>query len=95
MLDPHDFAKKQSELAAEFAKYVLDHPEVDDSLSEDSYIYFQITGETDFNEQSRTLAMKRRDEEGMKIVCVQIRGLAPPQGSRLINPQITPSPSIA
>lgn len=93
MLNLHDFARRQSELASEFAKYVLDHPDVDDSLPEDSYIYFQITGETDFNEQSQALADRRRKEEGVNIVCVQIQGLAPPQGSRLIHPLITPSPS--
>jgi hypothetical protein len=28
-IEPHDFAKKQLELTAEFGKYVFDHPEVD------------------------------------------------------------------
>lgn len=44
MIDPYDFTEKQSELAAEFSKYVLDHPEIDDSLPEDAYIYFEVYG---------------------------------------------------
>ena len=95
MIDPHDFAKKQSELASEFAKYILDHPDTDDALPEDSYVFFQIEGDAEFNEYSRTLAMRRRDEEGMAVVCVHVQGLAPPQGSRLIDPQISPTTSSA
>ncbi len=94
MFDPHDFAKMQSELASEFAKYVLDHPDVDDLLPEDAYVYFEVAGDAAFNEYSRKLALRRRDEEGMEIVCVRVRGLAPPQGSRLIDPQITPTPHV-
>ena len=91
MIDPYDFGKKQSELAAEFAKYVLGHPEIDDSLPEDAYIYFEVYDDSEFNEYSHKLALRRRSEEGMNIVCVRIRGLAPPQGSRLIDPQIEAS----
>jgi hypothetical protein len=28
MIDPHDFAQKQMELTTEFAKFVVDYPEV-------------------------------------------------------------------
>ena len=95
MIDPHDFARKQSELAAEFAKYILDHPEIDDSLPEDSQIYFEIADDTEFNEYSQELAFRRRDEEDANIVCVRVQGLEPQQGSRLIDPQITATPHVA
>ena len=49
-------------------------------------------GETEFNRFSRELAEKQFREEGLPIVCVRIKGLKPPQGSRLIDPQITPTP---
>ncbi|MBW3541611.1 MAG: hypothetical protein KY476_15185 [Planctomycetes bacterium] len=49
MIHPHDFARRQMELTAEFARYVVDHPEVDDRLPEQSYIYFEIAGEAEFN----------------------------------------------
>ncbi len=95
MIDPHDFAQKQMELTTEFAKFVVDHPEVDASLPEDSYIYFEVEGESEFNQFSRQLAERRHREDGMAIVCVRIKGLAPPQGSRLVDPQIIPSPAVA
>jgi hypothetical protein len=31
----------------------------------------------------------------MAIVCVRIKGLAPVQGSRLLDPQIVPLPVVA
>ena len=95
MIDPDKFARKQMELTAEFSKYLLDHPEIDESLPEDSYIYFEVRGEAEFNEYSRRLAERREREEGMVTVCVRVRGLAPPQGSRLIDPEITPAPNVA
>ena len=88
MIDPEDFARKQMELTSEFAKYVMEHPEVDESLPEDSYLYFELEGQPAFNEYSRELAERREREDGMATVCVRVKGLVPPQGSRLIDPQI-------
>ncbi len=55
MLSPYDFANKQMELTAEFGQYVLDHPEVDDLLPPQSYVYFEVAGEDEFNRYSRAL----------------------------------------
>jgi hypothetical protein len=95
MIDPEDFAQRQMELTAEFARYVLEHPDVDDSLPEDAYIYFEVDGQPEFNDYSQQLAQRREREEGVIAVCVKSKGLAPPQGCRLIDPQIVPSPNVA
>jgi len=95
MIDPHDFGLRQMELAAEFAKFLLDHPEIDEQLPEDVYIYFQVDGEAEFNRYSRDLAERREREEGMTSVAVRLKGLAPPQGSRLIEPTIGMEAGIA
>jgi len=95
MMSSYDFARIQMELATEFAQYVVDHPEVDERLPEQSYIYFEVAGENDFNRYSRELAHWQHHEEGLPIVCVHIQGLAPRQGSRLINPVIEPAPAMA
>ena len=87
-MDPEAFAHRQMELTAEFAKFLLDHPDVDETLPEDSYVYFQVEGELEFNEYSRELAERRQRERGVVAVCVRTKGLAPPQGSRLIAPEI-------
>ena len=95
MIDPDDFAQRQMELTAEFAKYVMEHPDVDESLPSDSYVYFEVEGELEFNVYSHQLAQRREREDGMSVVCVRVKGLAPPQGSRLIEPQIVASPDVA
>jgi hypothetical protein len=88
MIDTRDFARRQLELTAEFGKYVFDHPEMDDRLPEGAYVYFHIEGEAEFNRYSLDLAERHRQEEGVALVLVRIKGLSPPQGSRLIDPVI-------
>jgi hypothetical protein len=95
MIDPHEFAQRQLELTGEFGKYVMDHPEVDDILPPESHIYFEVAGEEEFNRYSRELAERQLRREGLPIVCVRIKGLAPPQGSRLIDPVIEATPTVA
>jgi hypothetical protein len=88
MIDPREFAKKQFELAAEFGKYVFVHPEVDERLPNWAFVYFEIEGEPAFSQYSRELAAKQQREEGVPVILVRVKGLAPPQGSRLIDPVI-------
>jgi hypothetical protein len=49
MIEPHDFAKKQLELTAEFGKYVFDHPAVEHLIPDGAYVYFEVAGEPEFN----------------------------------------------
>lgn len=95
MIDPAEFARRQMELTAEFAKYVLEHPEIDDAIPEEAYVYFEVTGQPAFNDYSRQLAERRERDEGLPTVCVRVKGLAPPQGSRLIEPQIVFTSDVA
>jgi hypothetical protein len=75
------------ELTAEFAKYVVDHAEVDRQIPDGAYIYFEVAGEREFNAYSRELAERRR-ADGIPVALVRVRGIAPPQGSRLIGPVV-------
>lgn len=79
-------------LTAEFGKYVFDHPEMDERLSDAAYDYFHVEGEAEFNQYSREFAERRRREEGVSIVLVRLKGLAQPQCFRLIDPLIEISP---
>lgn len=94
MIDPHEFAKKQFDLAAEFGKYVFAHPHIDDILPDGAFVYFEIEGEPEFNQCSRQLADKQQREEKVPVVLVRTKGFAPPQGSRLIDPVIEPAPAL-
>jgi hypothetical protein len=93
MIDPREFARKQLELTAEFGKYVFDHPEVDDRVPNGAYVYFEVASEDAFSAYSRELAEQQR-AKGLAVVLVRVKGLAPPQGSRLIEPIIEAIPSV-
>lgn len=95
MIDPHEFAKMQFDLAAEFGKYLFAHPEVDDALPDGAYVYFEIDGEPEFSLYSRELAAKQRREEQVPVVLVRVKGLAAPQVSSLIDPIIEAVPAVA
>jgi hypothetical protein len=95
MIDPREFAKKQLELTAEFGKYVFAHPEVDECLPDGAFVYFEIENEPSFSQYSRELAAKQRREEDVPVVLVRVKGLAPPQESRLIDPIIETLSALA
>jgi hypothetical protein len=95
MIEPNAFSKKQFELTAEFGKYVFEHLEVDEQLPDGAFVYFQIEGEPEFNDYSRMLATEQQQREGVPIILVRIKGLAPPQRSRLIEPVIEPIHAVA
>jgi hypothetical protein len=92
MIEPDVFANKQLVLAGEFGKYVFEHPEIDDVMPDGAYVYFHVEGEEAFNEYSRSLA-EYKQREGVPVVLVRVKGLAPLQGSRLIEPVIEPTPA--
>jgi hypothetical protein len=47
-------------------------------LPEGPFVYFQIDGEPDFNDYSRKRASEQQQREGVPIVLVRIKELAPP-----------------
>jgi len=94
-MDAYEFSRRQAELTAEFARYVVDHPEIDASLPERSFIYFELAGEHEFKRDSRELGGNHHRQERVSTGLVRIKGLAPPQGSRLIEPVIEHTSAIA
>lgn len=95
MIDPHEFSQKQFELTAEFGKYLFEHPELDERLPDGAYVYFDVDDEPEFSTYSRARAAEQRQRNGVPVVLVRIKGLAPPQHSRLIDPVIEPISALA
>jgi hypothetical protein len=88
MMDAEQFADKQMELAAEFAKFVFDHPEVDERIPSGAYVYFHLRGEQAFNRFGKRLAEKMAQKNEVPVVLVRINGLARREGSRMVEPFI-------
>jgi hypothetical protein len=80
------FEKKHSMLAAEFDRYVVEHPEFAAKIPQNAQIVLQVEGDEEYNEWSRQLADKQR-ETGQTVIYVKVRGLRPAK-SMLIEPEV-------
>lgn len=83
----NDFEKLQRELLFEFSRYVISNPDFADKIPMGSQIVFLIENNPEFNAWSHRINEKQREPE-QPVVFVKIRGLAPAQASRLIEPQL-------
>jgi hypothetical protein len=85
--EKNEFFTRNSELSIEFSKYVLEHPEMDDLLTEEAVVVFlpEFDAElTDFN-----LKMAKEIEgEGGRVLYVKVRQMAPKIASRLVGVEI-------
>lgn len=82
-----EFFEKNNELSIEFSKYVLEHPEMEDHLSEERIIVF--LPEFDSNLRDFNTKMGRDIErEGGKVLYVKMKRLSPKISSRLIGVEI-------
>jgi len=87
MINEEYFWELQRTLSAEFSKYVLSHPEIDNKIPNNGQIVFHIKGNTDFNEWSEETSRAQK-EPNQSVIIVEIDGLMPPLESRLINPHL-------
>jgi hypothetical protein len=81
------FWELQRILSAEFSKYVLSHPEMDEQIPDGAQIVFNITNNPEFNEWAMRIA-RLQQQPNQPIVIVTIKELMPISPSRLINPEL-------
>ena len=82
------FFNKNSELSIGFSKYVLEHSEIEDLLSEDKVIIFL----PEYDRELRDFNMRMgRDieKEGGKVVYVKVKDLSPKISSRLVGVEVS------
>ena len=81
------FFNRNSELSIEFSKYVLEHPEMDDLLTEETVIVFL----TEFDSELRDINLRMAkgiETEGGKVLYVKVKEMAPKISSRLIGVEV-------
>ena len=83
-----ELAKKNVEIAMEFSRFVLAHPELDERIPENALIVFEISDDRDLTQFNHALAERTR-EPGQPVVVVRIKGLA---STRLLEPEVVPAP---
>ena len=80
------FFQKNLELATEFSKYVLSHPEIEKEIPENAQVVFLIEEDSDLTTWNREAA-KKQMAQGQPVVFVRTKGLRP-EISRLIEPRL-------
>lgn len=81
------FFMKNSELSMEFSKYVLEHPEIDEVLTEEKLIIFLPKFDHELKEFNLIMA-KEIEAGGGKVLYVRMKQLTPKVSSRLVGVEI-------
>ncbi len=82
-----DFFMKNSELSMEFSRYVLEHPEIDDILTEDKVVIFLPEFDPELKDFNLRMA-KEIETEGGKVLYVKVKQLSPKVTSRLVGVEV-------
>ena len=81
------FFARNSKLSIEFSKYVLDHPEMDELLSDETIVIFL----PEFDVELRDFNLKIAEEiqsEGGKVLYVKLKDMAHKISSRLVGVEV-------
>jgi len=70
-----EFTDRSLDLIFEFAKYVVDHPEVAERIPDDAVVAMQVADDDAFNRWSRELAQEQADEEH-PIIYITVKKMA-------------------
>lgn len=79
-----EFFARNSELSIEFSKLVLDHPEMDELLSEQAPVVFLPDFDPELKEFNLRIG-KEIEDEGGKVLYVTVKQMAPETRSRLLG----------
>ena len=85
--EKNQFFARNSELSIEFSKYVLDHPEMDDLLSEETIVIFLPEFDLQLRDFNLKIA-KEIESEGGKLLYVKVKQMAHKVSSRLIGVEV-------
>ena len=82
-----DFFMRNSELSTEFSKYVLEHPEIDEILTEEKVIIFLPEFDPELKDFNLNMA-KDIEDAGGKVLYVKVKQLSPKVTSRLVGVEV-------
>ncbi len=81
------FFTNNSELSMEFSKYVLEHPEIDEMLSEEKVVIFLPEYDPELSEFNKEMA-RELEGKGIKVLYVKVKQLSPKISSRLVGVEV-------
>ena len=83
----NEFFARNSELSMEFSKYVLEHPEMDDLLTEEAVVVFLPEFDAELADFNSRMA-KEIEGEGGRVLYVKVKQMAPKISSRLMGVEV-------
>ena len=83
----NEFFVRNSELSIEFSKYVLEHPEMDDLLTEEAIVVFLPEFDAELADFNSRMADGIKSEGG-RVVYVKVKQMAPKIFSRLMGVEV-------
>lgn len=81
------FFAKNSNLSIEFSKYVLEHPEIDELLTDDTTVIFLPEFDTDVRDFNLKIA-KEIESQGGRLLYVRVKGMMEKIPTRLVGVEI-------
>ncbi|MDL1978812.1 MAG: hypothetical protein LWX52_12075 [Deltaproteobacteria bacterium] len=83
----NQFFARNSELSIEFSKYILEHPEMDDLLTEETMVVFLPEFDVELRDFNLKMA-KEIKSDGGKPLYVKVKQMARKVSSRLIGVEV-------
>jgi len=87
MATNEEFFHKNNELSHELSKYIIEHPEMDSILSEESVIVFLPEFDPDLKEFNIQMA-REIERNGGNVLYVKVKQMAPKVASRLVGVEV-------
>ena len=81
------FFARNSKLSIEFSKYVLDHPEMDELLSDETIVIFLPEFDVELRDFNLKIAVEIQSEGG-KVLYVKLKDMAHKISSRLVGVEV-------
>lgn len=79
--------EKNLEINHEFSKYIINHPDLEEKIPTDALIVFIVENDTELSQKNLEMSRANR-EPNQPLIFVKIKGIRPPEESRLIEPHL-------
>lgn len=79
--------EKNLEINHEFSKFLLNHPEIEDSIPPEALLVFIVEDDLELSQKNIEMSQIHR-EPNQPLIFVKIKGLRPLEETRLIEPHL-------
>ncbi len=84
-MNEQEFFEKVISLSNEFSRYILENPEMEDSIPVDAQIVFIIEDDPDFTQLMKEYT-KKQHIKGQSVVYIKLKSFPPKRISSITNP---------